>query len=42
MLYPDGVREGLGVKMALAGTTDNANLTGTVNVRNSPLRLTST
>ena len=32
MLYPDGVREGLDVKMALAGTPDNASLIGTVNV----------
>jgi translocation and assembly module TamB len=32
MLYPEGVREGLDLKLALAGTTENANLTGTVNV----------
>jgi translocation and assembly module TamB len=32
MLYPEGVREGLDIKLALAGTTQNANLTGTVNV----------
>jgi translocation and assembly module TamB len=32
MLYPEGVREGLDLKMTLAGTTENANLTGTINV----------
>ena len=34
MLYPQGVREGIDANLRLAGTTENANLGGTINLSN--------